>query len=165
MIIARENFARFFRRSTRMENNDLKSILFDVAYICSENKTYRCHSRLRQFSGQPKYTPHTVGYIWRPPHCLTHWGWCKIFAIFQTIFAIAFSWMKMYEFRPRFHWRLLQRVQLTTFQHGLDNGLAQDRRQAIVWTNDGWFNDAYMSHSVSMIYSSWPDGFARIMVL
>ena len=27
-------------------------------------------------------------------------------AIFQTIFSIAFSWMKMYKFRLRFHWSL-----------------------------------------------------------
>ena len=25
-----------------------------------------------------------------------------------------------------------------------------DRRQAIIWTNDGWFTDAYMRHSASM---------------
>ena len=30
-------------------------------------------------------------------------------AIFQTIFSNGFSWMKMYEFRLRFHWRLLLR--------------------------------------------------------
>ena len=33
---------------------------------------------------------------------LTHWGWDKIAAIFQT-FWNAFSWMRMYEFRLRFH--------------------------------------------------------------
>ena len=35
---------------------------------------------------------------------------------FQT-FWIAFSWMKMYYFRVKFHWHLLPSVQLTTFQH------------------------------------------------
>ena len=25
-----------------------------------------------------------------------------------------------------------------------------DRRQAIIWANDGWFTDAYMRHSASM---------------
>ena len=30
------------------------------------------------------------------------------------------------------------------------NGLALMRRQAIIWTNDGWFTDAYMLHSASM---------------
>ena len=33
---------------------------------------------------------------------------------------------------------------------GSDNGLAPSRRQAIIWTNDGLFTDAYMRHSASM---------------
>ena len=33
---------------------------------------------------------------------------------------------------------------------GLDNGLAPTRRQAIIWTKDGKFADAYMRHSASM---------------
>ena len=33
---------------------------------------------------------------------------------------------------------------------GLDNGLATARRQAIMWTNDGLFSDAYMRHSAPM---------------
>ena len=36
---------------------------------------------------------------------------------FQTTFSNAFSWMKMYQFRLRFHWSLLPRVELTIFQH------------------------------------------------
>ena len=34
---------------------------------------------------------------------LTHWGW----DIFQTTFSNAFSFMKMFQFRLRFHWSLL----------------------------------------------------------
>ena len=34
-------------------------------------------------------------------------------AIFQTTFSNAFSWMKIYQFRLRFHWSLLPRVKLT----------------------------------------------------
>ena len=37
---------------------------------------------------------------------LTHWGRDKTAAIFQTTFSHAFSWMKMYEFRLKFHWSL-----------------------------------------------------------
>ena len=48
---------------------------------------------------------------------LTHWGWDKMAAIFQTTFSNALSWMKMYEFRLRFHWILFPRVQLTISQH------------------------------------------------
>ena len=38
-------------------------------------------------------------------------------AIFQTTFSNAFSWMKMYEFRLKFHWILFLRFELTIFQH------------------------------------------------
>ena len=33
--------------------------------------------------------------------------------------------------------------------NGSDNGLVLPRRQAIIWTNDGLFTDAYMRHSAS----------------
>ena len=48
---------------------------------------------------------------------LTHWGRDKMADIFQTTFSSAFSWMKMFEFRLKFHWSLFLRVQLTIFQH------------------------------------------------
>ena len=50
---------------------------------------------------------------------LTHWGRDKMAAISQTILSNAFSWMKMFEFRLKFHWKLFLRVQLTIFQHWL----------------------------------------------
>ena len=37
-------------------------------------------------------------------------------AISQTTFSNAFSWIKMFEFRLKFHWSLFPRVQLTIFQ-------------------------------------------------
>ena len=46
-----------------------------------------------------------------------HWSRGKIVAISQTTFSNAFSWMKMYEFRLRFHWNLFLRLELTIFQH------------------------------------------------
>ena len=49
--------------------------------------------------------------------CLTHWGRDKMPAILQTTFSTAFSWMKMYEFRLRFHCSLFLRIQLTISQH------------------------------------------------
>ena len=48
---------------------------------------------------------------------LAHWGRDKMDAISQTIFSSAFSWMKMFELRLKFHWNLFLRVQLTIFQH------------------------------------------------
>ena len=38
-------------------------------------------------------------------------------------------------------------VKLAILSIGLDNGLAPTRRQAIIWTKDGKFTDAYMRHS------------------
>ena len=48
---------------------------------------------------------------------LTHWGRDKMDTISQTTFSNVFSWMKMYEFRLRFHWNLFLEVQLKVFQH------------------------------------------------
>ena len=48
---------------------------------------------------------------------LTNWGRDKMDAISQTTFSNAFSWMKMHEFRLRFHWSLFQRFELAIFQH------------------------------------------------
>ena len=48
---------------------------------------------------------------------LTHWGRDKMAATFQTTFSSAFSWMKMFEFRLKFHLSLFLRVQFTIFQH------------------------------------------------
>ena len=56
----------------------------------------------------------------------------------------------MFEFRLQFHWSLFLRVQLKYSTIGSDIGLAPTRRQDIVWTNAGWFIDAYMRHSASM---------------
>ena len=44
---------------------------------------------------------------------LTHWGRDKMDVISQTTFSSAFSWMKMFEFRLKFHWSLFLRIQLT----------------------------------------------------
>ena len=44
---------------------------------------------------------------------LTHWGRDKMDAISQTTFSSAFSWMKMFEFRLKFHWSLFLGIQLT----------------------------------------------------
>ena len=53
---------------------------------------------------------------WHNVH-LTHWGRDKMDAISQTTFSSGFSWMKIFEFRLKFHWSLFLRVQLTIFQH------------------------------------------------
>ena len=48
---------------------------------------------------------------------LTHWGWDKMAAFSQTTLSNAFSWMKIIEFRIKFHWSLFLRVFLTILQH------------------------------------------------
>ena len=44
---------------------------------------------------------------------LSHWGRDKMGAISQTKLSKAFSWMKISEFRLKFHWSLLLWVRLT----------------------------------------------------
>ena len=48
---------------------------------------------------------------------LTHWGWDKMDPISQTTLSSTFSWMKMQEFRLKFHWSLFLRDQLIIFLH------------------------------------------------
>ena len=82
-------------------------------------------------------------------HCeLTHRGREKMADISLTKFSKAFSWMKIYKFRLLFLWSLFLRVKLTIFQHWFRQGLAPTRRQFIIWTIGGKFNDAHMRHSV-----------------
>ena len=49
--------------------------------------------------------------LWVIIYTLTHWG-REMAAVSQTTHLNAFSWMKMLEFRFRFHWSLSLRVQL-----------------------------------------------------
>ena len=55
--------------------------------------------------------------LWRSSVTIasTHWGRDKMADIFQTTLSNAFSWMKMYQFRLRFHWSLFPRVKSTKF--------------------------------------------------
>ena len=81
---------------------------------------------------------------------LTHWGRVKLDAILQTAYSSAFSWMKMFEFRLRFHWIWFMRVYLSYTTIGSDNDLAPTRRQAIICTNDGpGYRRIYASHNDS----------------
>ena len=55
--------------------------------------------------------------------------------ILQTIFSDAFSWMKNVIIFIKISLKFVP--QLTKLSIGLDNGLAPNRRQAIIWTNAG----------------------------
>ena len=65
---------------------------------------------------------------------LTHLSLDKIVAISQMTFSNAFSWIKNFKFWLKFYWNLFLRVHLT-INPALDNGLAPNRWQVIIWTN------------------------------
>ena len=58
---------------------------------------------------------------------LTHWGWDKMYAIFQSTYSNAFSWIKLYEFHWSFHWHLFLRFKLTKIQHWCRKWLGADQ--------------------------------------
>ena len=66
---------------------------------------------------------------------LTHLHLDKMAVISQTIFSNEFLWMKNFVFWFKFQWHLFLRVQLSITNIGWDNGLAPNRRQAIISTN------------------------------
>ena len=70
--------------------------------------------------------------------------------ILQTTFWNTFSLMKMYENQVQFHWSLFLYDELKYSSTDANNGLVSNRKQAIIWSNDGWFIDAYMHYLVSM---------------
>ena len=87
---------------------------------------------------------------------LTHWGRDKKNAIFKTTFSNAFSWMKMYEFRLKFHWSLFLQVQLKISQHWFRYWLGADQATShclnqcwlVYWricvTQPQWVNNHHM---------------------
>ena len=59
----------------------------------------------------------------------------KVAAISQTTFSNAFSWMKSFVFRLKFHWSLFLKVQLIISQHWFRYWPGTNRRQAITCAN------------------------------
>ena len=59
--------------------------------------------------------------------------------------------MKMYEGHDCWHLII-----------GSDNGLVPIRRQAIIWTNDGYIIYAYMRHSASLIWYGYVENVYNI---
>ena len=90
-------------------------------------------------------------------------------AVPQTMFSNAFSWMKMYEFRLKFHLSLFLRFQLTIFQHwfrywlGAVNLLTHiciTRPQWVKWTPLFTLSGKHMinKNSVVNILMPWQKG-------
>ena len=76
-------------------------------YLCEDRKWLKCISF--------DCTAYMDLGVWET--LLTHRGRNKMEAISQMIFWSTFSWLEMFEFRLKFHWSVLLRVQLTIFQH------------------------------------------------
>ena len=71
----------------------------------------------------------------------THWRLDKMAAISQTTLSNTFSWMKIFEFRLKFHWSLFPRIQLTIFQHWFRLWLGADQATSHYlnqWWLDHW---------------------------
>ena len=90
---------------------------------------------------------------------LTKWGWDKFtfcgrhFA--NTISKCIFLYQKFWIQSKLFHWGFFFRFQLT-LNLGSDNGLAPNRRQAIIWTNGDlvcW--RIYVSIGLDALYVSY----------
>ena len=58
---------------------------------------------------------------------LTHWGRDKMATVSRTTLSNVFSWMKILEFRLRFHWSLFLNVQLAIIQHWFRKWLGADQ--------------------------------------
>ena len=92
--------------------------------------------------------------IWEPT-ALTHWGRDKIDAILQTAFSNTISWMKMFEFRLKFHWSLFLKVQLTNipalvqimaWRRTGDKPLSEPMMTMYIWvTRPQWVNLTLLS--------------------
>ena len=104
---------------------------------------------------EPRFSIKMWSYQYRKSHCghktvirlsypdmgypilLTHWGWDKMDAIFQTRFSNGFSWMKMHEFWSKFHWNLFLGIHSTILQHWFRYWLGAD--QAISHYLNQWW--------------------------
>ena len=73
---------------------------------------------------------------WQPGgFCLTHWGLDKMAAISQTTFQMHFLEWKCLNFNWNFTEVCSQGSNWQFSSIGSDNGLAPNRRQAVIWTN------------------------------
>ena len=71
------------------------------------------------------------------PPCLTHWCQDRMATILQRTSSNLFPVSKLLYCNSNFTKSSSQRSNQQYTSIGLDNGLAPNRRQAIIWTNDG----------------------------
>ena len=103
----------------------LRALRFKSSYGFLKRPPGVWHRDVRQLhgTGGQRVPVETVGH----DAAVTHWSRERMAAISQTTFSNAFSWMKIYEFRLKFHWSLFPRVQLTIFQHWFRQWLGADQ--------------------------------------
>ena len=92
-----------------------------------------------------KYWPFCSGL-----NALTHWAKTKWSSFSRQHFQMHFLEWKCINFNQDFTEVCFQWSNWPCSSIGSDNGLAETRRQAISWTNDGQFTDAYMCQMASM---------------
>ena len=112
------------RSHARMSYNNNDDIIGSYHCLISRPRPHQIEEKKNEW-------PHLISELWKSIRAvfpntnwdisagvmLTHWDRERMVAISQTSFSNAFSWMKIYEFRLKFHWSLFPRVQLTIFQH------------------------------------------------
>ena len=116
--------------------------------LSTDGQTFKIHI----FAWSIQYT-HIYTYIygkWWPScggfnvliyiYILTHWSHGKMATIFQTTFWNRFSLIKLYELK--FHWIFFPRGPFKNISDWVQ--IMAWRRQAIIWTSDGKFTDAYL---------------------
>ena len=84
---------------------------------------------------------------------LTHWDRAKKATILQMTFSNAYSWMKKYELRWRFHWNLFPRVQVTIFPHWFCKW--HDIEQATNHYLNYWWSHIYASLDCNKVNESF----------
>ena len=109
----------------------------EASILYNEFKNYTCTYRITATSRVSEWT---------------HWGWNKMAAISRRHSEMDFLEWKCMNFDWSFTEVCSYGSNLQYSSIGLDNGLAPTRWQAIIWTNDGKFTDAYMRHSASMTF-------------
>ena len=105
-------FAVRHRHSGNIRNSDTSlSFALFFLFILTILNYKNCHSR------NCNEDDCTSTNIFLPRKHLTHWGRDEMAAVSKTTLSNAFSWMKMFKFRLRFHWSLYLRSQSTIIQH------------------------------------------------
>ena len=91
---------------------------FNTTFTISMDKypCFACYKQLKAWTESNHGTGcHAINLSWR--HVSTHWSRDKMADNILTTFSNAFSRIKTYWFRLRFHWSLFPCVQSTIFQH------------------------------------------------